>query len=234
MSTPEEPYRARHAAPRRPAASGAAPRRAASTRLVSTRLAYTAAAVAAGAVPLAAAGAAQAAATPLSGLAGELPAALSAPMLNAPLSVNGTQLPVTRAGAALTPTQALADGTRQLTARLASALPVNTVVPEMLPNPAQSLQMAGLLDGGAVGTLSQGLTPQTQSITGAVAGQTAPLVGRLHQAGLPTVGDVTGQVSQTALPGVGTVGGLTKALPVTAALGPNSPVTGALNSLGGL
>jgi len=230
MSTSEEPYHARHAVPRRPSASGPALRRAVYTRLVST-----AATVAAGAVPLAAAGAAQAATTPLGDLGGELPAALSAPMLNTPLSVNGMRLPVNQVGAALAPGQAVTDGARQLTGRLTSALPLGTMVPAVLPDPAQPLQVApSLLNDGALGTLSQGLTPQTQNITGTVVGQTAPLVGRLHQAGLPTVGDVTGQMSQAALPGVGTVGGLTKSLPVTTALGPNSPVTGALNSLSGL
>lgn len=225
MSTAEEPYQARHAAPRRPAASSAALR----------RVACTAATVAAVAVPLAAAGAAQAAATPLGDLGAALPTAFSLPTLETPLSVSGTRLPMHQAGAALTPTQAVADGARQLTGRLASALPVGSMVPTVLPNPAQPLQVApGLLDEGTLGTLSQRLAPQTQNITGAVVGQTAPLVDRLHQAGMPTVGDVTGQVSQTSLPGVGTVGGLTKSLPVTTALGPNSPVTGALNSLGGL
>lgn len=80
-------------------------------------------------------------------------------------------------------------------------------------------------------TLSQRLSPHTQVITGLVVRQTAPLVGGLHQVGLPTVGDVTGQISRTALPGVGPVGGLTTTLPVTTALGPNSPVTGALNNI---
>lgn len=220
MSTSEAPYRARHAAPRR-----------AGYR----RFVYSAAAVAAGAVPLAAAGAAHAAATPLGDLGGQVPAALSMPALNTPLSVNGAQLPVSRAGSPFTAGQALSAGAHQLTSRLSSALPLGTMVPAVLPDPNQPLQaVPGLLDDAALGTLSQGLEPQTQSITGTVVGQTAPLVGRLHQAGLPTVGDVTGRVSQTSLPGVGAVGGLTESLPVTTALGPNSPVTGALNSLSGL
>ena len=225
MSTAEMPYRARHAVPRRPAASGATLR----------RVAGTAATVAAVAVPLAAAGSAQAAAAPLGDLGGALPTGFALPTLETPLSVNDTQLPIRGVGASFTPAQAVAEGTRQLTTRLNSALPLGSMVPAALPNPDQPLQVApGLLDDGALGTLSQRLAPQTQNITGSVVGQTAPLVGRLHQAGLPTVGDVTGQVSQTSLPAVGTVGGLTKSLPVTTALGPNSPVTGALNSVGGL
>ena len=220
MSTSEAPYRARHAAPRR---SGC------------RRFVYSAAVVAAGAVPLAAAGAAHAAAAPLGDLGGELPAVFSLPALNTPISVDSAHLPVGRATTSFTAAQAVNAGAHVLTSRLNSALPLGTVMPAVLPDPNQPLQaMSSLLDDGPLGTLSQGLEPQTQSITGAVVGQTSPIVGQLHQAGLPTVGDVTGQVSQTSLPGVGAVGGLTESLPVTSALGRNSPVTGALNSLSGL
>jgi hypothetical protein len=231
MSTSREPYRARHAAPRGATAPSAALRRAA----------CAAAAVAAGAVPLVSAGAAQAATGPLGDLfpAGAAQSAtlsgVALPSINAPLGLSDAALPLNQATLALAPTQAMMTGTQQLTDHLTSALPLNNLVPSVLPDANNPLQVApNLLQTGALGNLSQGLAPQTQDLTGAVVGQTAPLVNGLHQAGVPTVGDVTGQVSAATLPGVGTVGGLTKSLPVTSVLGPNSPVTGALNNLGQL
>jgi hypothetical protein len=203
-------------------------------------MAVAAAAVAAGAVPLAGAAAAQAAATPLGdlsslvpGVASDLPlSSMALSGLDAPMAVDDNAVPTDQAALAPSPAQQVSAEAQQVANRLTSTLPVGNMVPGVLTADGAPLQVApNLLHEGALGTLSGGLAPQAQDVTGAVVGQTAPLVGELHQAGVPTAGEMTGRLSQTALPGIGTVGSLTQSLPVTSVLGPNSPVTGALNNL---
>lgn len=86
----------------------------------------------------------------------------------------------------------------------------------------------------SLGTLTTGVAPQANQLTGGLVGQATPVVSQLRQAGVPTVGDLTAGLSGTRLPVVGTVGSVTETLPVTTVLGSGSPVTGAVQNLSGL
>jgi hypothetical protein len=129
----------------------------------------------------------------------------------------------------------LSAGAQRATDRLVDALPLDNLMPQLATSAGGPLQLAPhVLQEGALGTLTSGLAPQTDDLTGGLVGQTGPLVAQLHQTGVPTVGDVTTKLSQTRLPMVGTVGSLTGTLPVTGMLGSDSPVTGALQNVSGL
>lgn len=131
--------------------------------------------------------------------------------------------------------RALTDGAQRTAQRLAAALPLANIVPQLASASDGPLQLAPqVLHEGALGTLNSGVAPQVTDLAGGLIGQTAPLVSQLRRSGVPTVGDVTARLSATELPVVGTVGSLTQTLPVTTVLGTQSPVTGALQSLSGL
>jgi hypothetical protein len=125
--------------------------------------------------------------------------------------------------------------TQGATARLAEALPLNNLTPQLAAESGGPLALApNVLHQGALGTLTAGLTPQADELAGGVISQAAPLVSQLRQGGVPTVSDLTGKLSGTQLPMVGSVGSLTQTLPVTSVLGSGSPVTGALQNVGSL
>lgn len=223
-------HRARHAAPRHTALR---------------RIAAGAAVVATGAMPLATAASAQAAVAPGSVLPGAntdlvstVRDALPAGALEHPLSVNGTSL---RTPTALDPVAALASSTLG-----AGALPPQTRQAVTAPDRAASsaeltaarLIAAGqaeqlapqLLERGALGGVTSDLAPRAQSLTGRIATGAAPTVSRLHAQGVPTVGDVTRGLGRSSLPSLGNVGRLTQSLPVESMLGPDDPLSAALNN----
>jgi hypothetical protein len=121
------------------------------------------------------------------------------------------------------------------TTRLAEALPLNNLTPQLAAGSGGPLSLApNVLHQGALGTLTSGLSPQADALAGGVIGQATPLVSQLRQGGVPTVSDLTGKLSGTQLPVVGSVGSLTQTLPVSTVLGADSPVTGALQNVGSL
>ena len=129
----------------------------------------------------------------------------------------------------------LSEQAQRATSRLAEALPLNNLIPQLASASGGPLQLApNVLHEGALGKLASGLTPQTDELAGGVINQATPLVSQLRQTGVPTVGDLTGKLSETQLPMVGSVGSLTQTLPVTSMLGADSPVTGALQNVGSL
>lgn len=119
--------------------------------------------------------------------------------------------------------------------QLTSALPLANLVSQLAPTSGGPLQLTPhALQDGVLGTLTSGIAPQTSSLTDGLVEQATPLVSQLHHAGVPTVGDVTSGLSGTQVPVVGTVGSVTQMVPVTAVLGAQSPVTGAVQNLNGL
>jgi hypothetical protein len=91
--------------------------------------------------------------------------------------------------------------------------------------------LAPVLQQSEVGPLASGFAPHAQALTGTLANQANPVVNRLHQAGVPTVADVTNEVGRTPLPTMGNVGQLTQSLPVDTMLGPGNPLTTSLNNV---
>jgi hypothetical protein len=121
------------------------------------------------------------------------------------------------------------------TTRLAEALPLNNLTPQLAASADSPLSLApNVLHQGALGTLTSGLSPQADALAGGVIGQATPLVSQLRSGGVPTVSDLTGKLSGAQLPMVGSVGSLTQTLPVSTMLGADSPVTGALQNVGSL
>ena len=129
-------------------------------------------------------------------------------------------------------TAALASGTTQMTGRVASAVPVAGLLDQVAPAASgQRARMApAAAQDGGTGLLAEGVGARTTELTSRFVGRMGPVVGQLHTAGVPTVGDVTSTLSQTRMPMFGTVGGLTSAVPVTQVLGDGSPVVGALGA----
>lgn len=109
------------------------------------------------------------------------------------------------------------------------------LMPQLTTTSGAALRLVPhMLHQGALGKLTSGFTPQAEALTGGVIGRAAPLAAQLRRSGVPTVGDLTGKLSDTPLPVVGSVGDLTRTLPVTSALGTDSPVTAALQNVGSL
>lgn len=131
----------------------------------------------------------------------------------------------------------LAGQARRATAPLAEVLPLHQPdpMPQLTAASGAALRLVPhVLHQGALGKLTTGFAPQAEAVTGGVIGRAAPLAAQLRRSGVPTVGDLTGKLSETPLPLVGSVGNLTRTLPVTSALGADSPVTDALQNVGSL
>jgi hypothetical protein len=209
----------------------AASRRSLPDATAGRRLAATAAALTAGAVPLALAGPAHAAAGPRAQQPSvKLPLGVqnSLDLLSAavPLAVGDSRTPET-AGALTRPT---GDITQP---RDASLLTQPNAQPQALVH-AAARTVPRLLHEGALGTLSARFSPQADALTDHLVARAAPLTAQLHQRGVPSVGDLTAKLSGTRLPALGSLGALTQTLPVTTALGDDSPVTTALKNLSAL
>lgn len=132
--------------------------------------------------------------------------------------------------------------TTQLADQLVASAPVSGLTPaggvvhEMVPGLAgePSQLVPSTLQGGAVGTLTNGFGTKGMELTSGVVGQAAPVVAQLKQAGVPTVGDMTTALSQSQIPDLGTVGDVTGAVPVSAMLGNASPVLGTVGAASAL
>jgi hypothetical protein len=130
----------------------------------------------------------------------------------------------------------------QLAEQLAASAPVSGLTPpggvvhEMVPGlSGQPSQLVpSTLQGGAVGTLTNGFGTKGMELTRGVVGKAAPVVAQLKQAGVPTVGDMTTALSHSQVPDLGTVGDVTGAVPVGAMLGNDSPVLGTVGAASGL
>jgi hypothetical protein len=84
--------------------------------------------------------------------------------------------------------------------------------------------------GGGVGALTSGFTPQADTLTGSALQQTNPVVGRLQQRGVPTVGNLTNKLGESSVPMVGPVGHLTRTLPLSTVLGTANPLADTLST----
>lgn len=240
-------HRGRHAAPN----ARSLPSGRVAYESTARRLAAAAAAITAGALPLGYPSNASAATTHPAGspdlalfaLPINLPGAPEAVAAEIPLS---SDLPLSSAlgtaNLAKATDQLLKRQARRAGAQLAEALPLPRadVLPQLAA--AQLTTSSGgalplvpqTLHEGALGKLTTGFTPPVDALITNVVGRAAPLAARLRQDGVPTVGDLTGRLSGTPLPMVGSVGDLTRTLPVSSALGSDSPVTTALEDVSSL
>ena len=204
-------------------------------------IAATAAVLTAGALPLAAAGSAFAssaagdplAATGLTALpmAGAVGSELTGTMGLGSMPVGLSQ----KTNELYQKADDLTEKTDQLTAQLGTGAPVRQLLHEAVPpnpHPVPGEIAPGVLRNGAVGTLTGGVGQRTAQVADSVVGQVQPTAKQLHSGGVPTVGDVTSSVSRTEMPMFGTVGSLTSAVPVGAALG--DPVMNALGAASAL
>jgi hypothetical protein len=129
----------------------------------------------------------------------------------------------------------LDDGAHATVGQLTGQVQMQQVVPQVMQEPNGSLKPApGLPGPGAIGELSQNLTPQAHRLTGVADAQTGSLLADVDQSRMPTVGDVSGGLANTPLPGFGTVHGLTGSLPVDSMLSSSGVATGTLDNISDL
>jgi hypothetical protein len=129
---------------------------------------------------------------------------------------------------------ALATKATDLARPVGSALPVSGLVGQFAPALAGTQGAPQLLPDQTVGTLNGDFAAKATGLADGFAGRMSPVAQELRGAGVPTVGDVTSTVGGAQVPLFGTVGGLTSAMPVSQALGAQSPVIGAVGAAGAL
>jgi len=157
-----------------------------------------------------------------------------------PVDGLGAATPQTRAGDAAVEREtalesaALATKATSLVRPVGSALPVSGLIGQFAPAVAGAQGTAQLLPDESVGTLNGDFAAKGAGLADNVAGRMSPMIQELRTEGVPTVGDVTSTVGGAKMPLFGTVGGLTSAMPVSEALGAQSPVIGAVGAAGAL
>lgn len=202
-------------------------------RTTGRTMATAAAALTAGALPLAVAGSAFAAAAPD-------PLSVAAPLTAGnPLADSGISGKAAELGGKVQELSAGADQLERGADQLAEQIGSGGAMKDLLHGavPANPKAVPGelapaVLRNGTVGTLTGAVGQRTAQMAASVADQARPMAGQLQQSGVPTVGAAAGSLSRTQMPMFGTVGGLTTAVPLAAALG--TPVTDSLGAAGGI